>query len=332
MHVLRTFRYGYGKISAFICVKTPRKVHFTEKTVLISVGTLPTPVNSCTRNATEPGTVGSVRSVRLETQFKEQIKQSIRYDILCLLNKFKTFLTAATLLMELNNQQQLCSVMENTEHTVGWMMDAGLLRPQQVCPKCSRDTIRKKTATRDRFRWRCRAAQCNGSHPIRNGSLFFGSKCSLEALLRIVYGWVHHFSQELCAKESGVHINSVWEWHTHFRKIIYETEYKRTAKSPLLADCHFTERVCEYVYVRICLLSFERLTYFSFCSRLVRLVKDNIKVFQRTKKDVCEKVVLSKTGSLYKICTGYSDENEEIQPGCSTLPSNANAYTVCILR
>ena len=67
--------------------------------------------------------------------------------------------------------------------------------------------------------WRCPRKGCQNRISLREGSYFFGSKLSLEVILRITFLWVMRTPVGKAAKEMGISNKTTIDWYNFNRDV-----------------------------------------------------------------------------------------------------------------
>ena len=107
-----------------------------------------------------------------------------------------------------------------TLYSVQWCRDVGLLANTMDCPKygTSCREVPFKKASEEKM-WRCPRKGCQNRISLREGSYFFGSKLSLEVILRIIFLWVMRTPVKKAAKEMGISNKATIDWYNFNRDV-----------------------------------------------------------------------------------------------------------------
>ena len=99
--------------------------------------------------------------------------------------------------------------LEDTPNAVEWLLRWKQLKPSQECRRCG-DPMNFRTNIRvgvciDGCRWVCgKRLFRNASLSVRNGSVFAGSKHSLQKIMMLMYFWSMEIGVDRAAIEADV--------------------------------------------------------------------------------------------------------------------------------
>ena len=118
----------------------------------------------------------------------------------------------------------LIGQMLDKDKFINWLMDKGLLKNIQICPRCNCEMNLVKCGDRsDGYRWECNRQMNRKRHraelSVRSGSWFEKSNLTLEEMVKFTYWWCRDLEQCQIKHELGMSSSTAVDWDSFCREI-----------------------------------------------------------------------------------------------------------------
>ncbi|XP_049283586.1 uncharacterized protein LOC125763907 [Anopheles funestus] len=132
--------------------------------------------------------------------------------------------------MDIKNGSDLTLLFEDPWRSIDWLQRKGLLKRDQLCPKCGGSMKPKKMTGGDRYKWLCRRKACATACSIQTGSIFYDSKGSLKQLTRLMYEWAAKSPVSRAMTETGLSRCAVLDWYKLLRSFLFDFVFDSTSR------------------------------------------------------------------------------------------------------
>ena len=108
----------------------------------------------------------------------------------------------------------LFSLPSTEEDAVALLQDKGIVQKSREC----RNHHDMKLSIGKQCRWRCH--KCSKEVGLRVGNWLEGSRISLVAFVRFIYGWAYEYTSiKWCERELGIEESAVIAWNNYYREV-----------------------------------------------------------------------------------------------------------------